>query len=608
MRDLFIAAVRSTFHPRQKIDYSKDDNFHGATVRFLGLWDTVAAYGMPVDEMTRGISDYIFPLLLPSFELDPRVKRACHALSIDEERTTFRPVLWDERAEPPPVPRDGKRYLVDERISQVWFAGVHSNVGGGYPDDLLAHIPLVWIMNEAANAGLTFKTIAHASPQTLLHPPTVEDKDGRQYDPRSGLGGYYRYGPRDIDAIGKELLSRRGDKAIPKIHESVLARIKNNAQLYAPNGIPAEYDVVTTAGEVLSPAQNPYESPAQATARKNIQEKTWNVIWQRRIIYFLTVAASLYLALFPLEKQLPRQAEYESKVRWVSDVVRMLGSFLPDATDTWINGYARDPSRLLWVTAILIALIWWGSRLAARIRNEMGVLWGNSLAARLPSAMAPTDFIYRLRTAYLYQWLLNAVKRTVAPLIFAVLTIYLAFAVSSHLAFNIQDDAGLVCHEVDGARKLETGQTVVTDSASLFVTKDVCQNTKIAFELGGHYYVKVAFKEPFLDGNIEASKGIYLSDPPSYWQRIIMAAALPLRRELIRPWFRIVARTGGVGGEETFLDPDPADGSIEEVIVAKRDGQLFLFVNDAVIGFPGLYGVFYGNNHGAAEITITRRR
>ena len=79
-----------------------------------------------------------------------------------------------------------------------------------------------------------------------------------------------------------------------------------------------------------------------------------------------------------------------------------------------------------------------------------------------------------------------------------------------------------------------------------------------------------------------------------------MAAGIPLRRELTRPWFRIVARFGSQGGEETFLDPDPdsKDGSIAEVIQATRNGELYLFVNDAVLGIPGLYDFFYGNNKG----------
>ena len=86
-----------------------------------------------------------------------------------------------------------------------------------------------------------------------------------------------------------------------------------------------------------------------------------------------------------------------------------------------------------------------------------------------------------------------------------------------------------------------------------------------------------------------------------------MVFALPMRRELIRPWFRIVARTGSTGGEEAFLDPDPKDHSIDEVMRATRDGELFLFVNDAVLGVPGLEGVFYSINIGSADVTITRR-
>ena len=47
--------------------------------------------------------------------------------------------------------------------------------------------------------------------------------------------------------------------------------------------------------------------------------------------------------------------------------------------------------------------------------------------------------------------------------------------------------------------------------------------------------------------------------------------------------------------------------SIEEVLRATRDGELFLFVNDAVLGVPGLIDVFYRNNVGTADVTVTRR-
>src|SRR5262245_38962038 len=89
-------------------------------VTFLGLWDTVAAYGLPIDEMARGVSRYLFPLELPDRQLNPKVRKACHALSLDDERTTFHPLLWDES---PEVVATGTRPTSSERISQVWFAG-----------------------------------------------------------------------------------------------------------------------------------------------------------------------------------------------------------------------------------------------------------------------------------------------------------------------------------------------------------------------------------------------------------------------------------------------------------------------------------------------------
>lgn len=608
------AILRSLRDAIIRTDYSKDKNFHSAKIRFLGLWDTVAAYGMPIEEMTRGISHWLFPLLLPRCDLDPRVIRACHALSIDDERTTFHPVLWDERNEKPLTPgADGKCRLIDERISQVWFAGVHSNVGGGYPDDSLAQIPLIWIMNEAQRAGLTFKSVPAASPQTIKHPETVQDKDGRLYDPRKGLGGYYRYGPRHITVLGEELLSRSGDKFIPKIHESVLKRIKNNAHLYAPIGLPAEYAIVTSAGEVLPPVQNPHEKPAQALARSRLQEKIWNFVWMRRIVYFMTVSVSLYLAAFPLMKALPRTAELESPLRWVSDIVRLVGGFLPGALDPWINGYARDPVQFLVVAVCLIASLLIGARLSNRIQNDMGVLWGQSLNANLGAAQDPHDFIFRLRTHPWYRAAHYALKRGLAPAFFAILFLYLGVGLASHALYNVQDYWGLVCRETGKAAEIAPGQTIkiaARDSTRfpLFKTSNLCQNMGVRLEQNARYLIGVKAVKPFTDGGIEASRGFYSWEPPTLTQKLLMVAAVPFRRELIRPWFRIVARFGGKGGEETFLDPDPKDNSIEEVITATRDGELFLFVNDAVLPVTGLYGYFYDNNAGTAEVTITRQK
>ena len=101
----------------------------------------VAAYGGPFAEFTRGIDDWVFPLTMPNYFLSPRVKKARHALSLDDERDAFWPLLWDEIHEqeviddgwPVIVGRDEKgksiekkRKVALDRLRQVWFAGVHS--------------------------------------------------------------------------------------------------------------------------------------------------------------------------------------------------------------------------------------------------------------------------------------------------------------------------------------------------------------------------------------------------------------------------------------------------------------------------------------------------
>jgi uncharacterized protein (DUF2235 family) len=166
-------------------------------VAFLGLWDTVDAYGMPVEELKVGIDRYIWPLSLNDRELDRRIEKACHALSIDDKRTSFFPLLWDELESKIEIHTD------DETLSQVWFAGVHSNVGGGYPDDGLSYVSLRWMINNARKKGLVFKSQALEQINENVAP------FGRLYDSRAGFGAYYRYQPRRLDppAIGKTPVS-----------------------------------------------------------------------------------------------------------------------------------------------------------------------------------------------------------------------------------------------------------------------------------------------------------------------------------------------------------------------------------------------------------------
>lgn len=619
--------VRSFRDWVRPLPYDHGDNRQVGKIRFVGVWDTVSAYGMPVDEMTRGISKYIYPLELPDHQLvRERVSRACQALALDEERTTFHPELWDEKVVPPALfDPNTERAVADEQISQVWFAGVHSNVGGGYPDDSLAYIPFVWMITEAQLCGLKFKSdyAGHApplppgalvaDPDTFKNALSRRDKDGRIYDPRKGLGGYYRYGPRKLVQLCNVKYSKREDDEVlierPKIHESVFKRLGNRAHAYAPIGLPPLYDVVTDDGRILTSDQYGIETASQAIARADAQEHVWNEVWGRRIVYFATVAATIALVVFPLVSGAQRADEFKSPLRWVSDILRVVQQFLPGFAKTWIDGYARAPISFVVMMVILITLLWLGTRIAERTADLMGSIWRKD--AEAPVGL-PTNWVYRLRGSRWYIAFHESLKRQIAPAVFAAIFVYLGLAIVSHLLFNIQDVAGLTCrdHDSDGAIPIAQPLNVNDERVIPFNTRDFCKATGVAVQGGGaRYYVRVDIDEPWLDKTIAVPAGGFSAkEPPRWYDRALLSLGIPLRRELLKDWFRIVLRYGRVGGEEVFLDPDPTDPIIQDNVRPTREGELFVFVNDGVIGIPGLYDSFYRNNHGTARLTIKRTR
>ena len=114
--------------------------FKPVAVKYLGVWDTVMALGSRLHATGVATSDKkraFFAGDTPS----TCVARARQALAVDEHRFDFRPEVW----------RDA---LTNQKVEQRWFAGVHSNVGGGYQHDGLANIALKWIVDGAKEEQL----------------------------------------------------------------------------------------------------------------------------------------------------------------------------------------------------------------------------------------------------------------------------------------------------------------------------------------------------------------------------------------------------------------------------------------------------------------------
>jgi uncharacterized protein (DUF2235 family) len=118
-------------------------------IHFIGVWDTVGALGIPLSGL-RLINVLNRRWQFHDTDLSAIVDEAFQALAIDEKRGPFQPAIWT----PPAANAD------HQRLEQVWFAGVHSDVGGGYPDPALAEIALLWMVDRARDCGLVFESDA----------------------------------------------------------------------------------------------------------------------------------------------------------------------------------------------------------------------------------------------------------------------------------------------------------------------------------------------------------------------------------------------------------------------------------------------------------------
>jgi uncharacterized protein (DUF2235 family) len=176
-------ALGDAFHVRY------DANLAGGTLPpvpyFVGAWDTVRALGVPG---SSGVS-FLFAHAFHDATLNARVLYARQALSIDENREIFAPQIWD-------ASKETAEAVASQRIKQVWFPGVHSDVGGGYRETGLSDLALEWMIREAT-----------ALPDPLIVDMTklklVPSFEGLQHDERTGLGQAWTLGTREGASEGQ---------------------------------------------------------------------------------------------------------------------------------------------------------------------------------------------------------------------------------------------------------------------------------------------------------------------------------------------------------------------------------------------------------------------
>lgn len=136
---------RKKYHPES--DESKFFREHFSypiektPIRFIGVWDTVGSLGIPVKIRGFRKRKYCFH----DVKLGSIIQNAYHALALDEKRVFFAPTLWQQET--------GEKFK-HQKLEQVWFCGVHCDVGGGYSQGELYKLPMSYLITRAIEHGL----------------------------------------------------------------------------------------------------------------------------------------------------------------------------------------------------------------------------------------------------------------------------------------------------------------------------------------------------------------------------------------------------------------------------------------------------------------------
>ncbi len=162
-------------------------SFHdpdGVGFRFIGVWDTVGALGIPDDKgLLRLILGDPRKHGFRDTELGGNVTCARHALAMDEWRRDFTPTLWTD-------------WAPGQDVEQRWFPGVHGDVGGSYLDCGLGDLSLDWMLGQAQAQGLGLRPMAPGQ----LKP----DAFARRHESYLGLFRFRPSRPRAVPELRAE--------------------------------------------------------------------------------------------------------------------------------------------------------------------------------------------------------------------------------------------------------------------------------------------------------------------------------------------------------------------------------------------------------------------
>ena len=183
MTDYHFKKLRAQ-NPAKAFEWAHDWPFfsygEAIPIRFIGVWDTVGALGVPDDLEVFNFFDDKSKWQFHDTELGEHVRTARHAMAIDEIRSVFSVTRWTNN---PPHP--GAR--------ELWFPGVHADVGGGYAESGLSDGALSWMIEESEAVGIKFRPDVRG----LINP----NPGGVLHNSYKGAFARLRSRPRRVDAV-----------------------------------------------------------------------------------------------------------------------------------------------------------------------------------------------------------------------------------------------------------------------------------------------------------------------------------------------------------------------------------------------------------------------
>lgn len=554
------ADVRAAMKGREDID-----------IEFLGLFDTVEAFGVPIEELRVAIDWAIWPISFRNHRPSQKVKHIRHALALDDERTTFHPLRIDQSHLAP-----------DQTVKEVWFAGVHSDIGGGYPESTLSFVPLAWMADELGDR-LRFQD------GEIEHFKDYQSAIGPMHDSRGGAAVLYRYGPRPV-------LAGIVNGGLPVVHFAVIERMLFGCDDYAPIMLPADCLVLLPDGtklalrpdgedkdlaeqqtrEVmkaayLAKATGPRREKearaftAMSTPDAAMSSLTRDTVWWRRVAYFSLLFMVGVIAAWPwIAHALVQWSEDRAlegtgtlsvitNIDWVlGAVVAPLTNLLRDVSPSYAAPWLNIATYYPFLTSIVAIITLWvwnkNSQLRDTIQERARLAWHTPRRRASQSHISEPGALMRFG-----HWMrINAgparlvIAKGLVPAIFLLTIFGSAALIASSSLFTGRLALGKVCSPpaIKDSATLRTGTPVLDepiDASGQFDTRDFCWWSGLAVEKGRKYRVFVEIKEPWFDRTIMSGVNGFQTYQPHHY------LALPERRLFGADWFQPVVRVGSKG-------------------------------------------------------------